>query len=72
MNEAKEYDTLEMYQLRDDKKYKQKIDDTLHQINVSQIICRMKSRSWHRKRPEKKRGSSIPRKRRERKRGRRP
>lgn len=34
MNEAKEYDTLEMYQLRDDKKYKQKIDETLHQINV--------------------------------------
>ena len=34
MNEAKKYDTLEMYQLRDDKKYKQKIDETLHQINV--------------------------------------
>ena len=34
MNEAKEYDTLEMYQLSDDKKYKQKIDETLHQINV--------------------------------------
>lgn len=72
MNEAKEYDTLEMYQLRDDKKYKQKIDETLHQINVSLEICRMKSRSWHRKRPEKKRGSNILRKRKERRQGRRP
>jgi hypothetical protein len=35
MNEAKEYDTLEAYQLRDDKKYKQRIDDTLRQVNVT-------------------------------------
>ena len=34
MNEAKEYDSLEAYHLRDDKKYKQKIEDTLRQINV--------------------------------------
>lgn len=27
-----------MYQLRDDHKYKQKIDETLHQINVSVYI----------------------------------
>lgn len=35
MNEAKEYDSLEAYHLRDDKKYKQKIEDTLKQINVT-------------------------------------
>lgn len=35
MNEAKEYDTIQQYHMRDDKKYKQKIDDTLHQINVN-------------------------------------
>lgn len=35
MNEAKQYDNLEAYQLRDDKKYKQRIEDTLRQVNVS-------------------------------------
>lgn len=34
MNEAKEYDTIEDFHQRDDKKYKQKIQETLHQINV--------------------------------------
>ena len=35
MNEAKEYESLEVYHLRDDKKYKQKIDDTLRSVNVT-------------------------------------
>lgn len=34
MNEAKEYDTIEDFHQRDDKKYKQKIQETLHQINI--------------------------------------
>lgn len=34
MNEAKEYDTIEDFHQRDDKKCKQKIEETLHQINV--------------------------------------
>ena len=38
MNEAKQYDTLESYHLRDDKKYKQRIEDTLRIVNVHIII----------------------------------
>ena len=34
MNEAKQYDTLDSYHLRDDKKFKQRIDDTLRIVNV--------------------------------------
>ena len=34
MNEAKEYDSIDAYHVRDDKKYRQKIDDTLRLINV--------------------------------------
>jgi hypothetical protein len=37
MNEAKEYDTIEQYHMRDDKKYKQKIEDTLRQVNVRMV-----------------------------------
>jgi hypothetical protein len=44
MNEAKEYDTIEQYHMRDDKKYKQKIDETLHQINVTIRSPREKSK----------------------------
>lgn len=33
MNESKEFDTIDDYHMRDDKKYKQKIDDVLRQIN---------------------------------------
>lgn len=41
MNEAKEYDSLESYHLRDDKKYKQKIDETLSKINVFRKIIKV-------------------------------
>lgn len=34
MNEAKQYDNLEAYHIRDDKKYKQRIEDTLRQVNA--------------------------------------
>lgn len=45
MNEAKEYDTIEQFHTRDDKKYKQRIDDTLRQINVVVEAFRSKSRN---------------------------
>lgn len=45
MNEAKEYDTIEQFHIRDDKKYKQRIDDTLRQINVAVQAFRSKSRN---------------------------
>lgn len=38
MNEAKEYDTIEQYLMRDDKKYRQKIEDTLRQVNVKMML----------------------------------
>ena len=46
MNEAKEYDSLEVYHIRDDKKYKQKIEDTLRQLNVNLVLARSKSKRW--------------------------
>ena len=42
MNESKEFDTIDDYHMRDDKKYKQKIDDVLRQINVLHPLCRTK------------------------------
>ena len=38
MNEAKQYDSLEAYHHRDDKKYKQRIEDTLKQVNVCNYL----------------------------------
>ncbi len=35
MNQAKEYDTIELYFQRDDKQYRQRIEETLRQVNVT-------------------------------------
>ena len=42
MNEAKQYDSLETYHLRDDRKYKQRIEDTLKIVNVPLKLSRTK------------------------------
>lgn len=44
MNEAKEYDTIEDFHQRDDKKCKQKIEETLHQINVHMKVIKIEVR----------------------------
>lgn len=43
MNEAKEFESIDVYQMREDKKYKQKIEDTLKLVNVTLIQIRLKS-----------------------------
>jgi hypothetical protein len=34
MNEAKEFDTIEDYYMRDDARYRQRIDERLREVNV--------------------------------------
>lgn len=72
MNEAKEYDTIEQYHMRDDKKYKQRIEDTLRQVNVGIMLLSPKSRRLLKTRPRKKKGRNTLAKRKEKRPGRRP
>lgn len=60
MNEAKEYDSIDAYHVRDDKKYRQKIDDTLRLINaevkkVAMEKMREEERKEHPKEKERER-----------------
>lgn len=58
--------------MRDDKKYKQKIEDTLQQINVLQNLRSRNSGKWPTRRPKKKSGRSIPKKKRDKRPAKRP
>ena len=63
MNEAKEYDSIEAYHVRDDKKYRQKIDDTLRLINVRPLPPRLKSRRSPSRRCARRNARNTPRRR---------
>ena len=60
MNEAKQYESLEAYHLRDDKAYKQRIEETLKQVNVAEMIGRLKSKKSRSKGRERMSDESIP------------